>query len=66
MENICWIGYENQLNFLNVAINIDLGKDVDLFQNVFDGLQRIIESSYGLVLFNAPSPVGNLELPVLK
>ena len=61
--DLSWFGYVNQLHPLKVAIELDLDRGVRTFRDAVEGLEGISNSEYPLILFNAPTPVGELALP---
>lgn len=61
--DLCWFGYINQLKALATEISLGLGREVTPFRMAIEGLEGINKVDYPLILFNAPTPVGNLELP---
>ncbi len=61
--DLCWFGYVSQLRPLRIAVEFDLAREVRTFRDAPEGLEDISNNEYALILFNAPTPVGKLELP---
>jgi hypothetical protein len=62
-ENIAWVHRVPQIKWAELQINIELRREVDIFEDAEKALDHLLHEEYPLILVNEDVPSGELELP---
>lgn len=61
--NVCWVGSPVMSSAYCMNLKLGMGIDTTLFQNGEKGLRGVTEEEHSLIIYEAMTPIGDLEIP---